>query len=426
MSNKIKSGDGHAGISRRGLLKGAMASAGALAIAGAVSAHGTVPVTDVTEDIVDLSRKYDFYGSGPQCGIETPPQRYAIFMTFDLTTDDARALQVLLARWSSAIYQLMHGNPAGQVEPTRPEATGGDTGEALDLEPASLTVTVGLGPGVFSNKLGLSRYKPALLRDLISLPGDNLSPELTGGDLSLQACADDPQVVYHAIRNLSRIARITGAAQTRWAVTGFGRASAGKGQSTPRNLFGFKDGTRNVSGKSEFDRYVWINDKDPSWQQHGCYQIVRKIKMRIETWDTDRVSDQNEIFGRHKVSGAPLTGKHEFDTPDFHKRDDEGNLIIPVTSHISLAAHENNDGIKILRRPYNYTDGLNNYAMLDAGLLFISYQKDPAQFEHLQTRLGASDALNEYISHIGSGIFFIPPAPQEGSYIGEGMFKASS
>lgn len=423
MSNKIKPEGGHPGVSRRNLLKGAMASAGALVVPGGVSAHSAVPVTDVTEDIVDLSGKYDFYGSGPQCGIETPPQRYAIFMTFDLTTDDARVLQILLARWSSAIYQLMQGAPTGQVEPSRPEATGGDTGEALDLGPASLTVTVGLGPGVFSDKLGLSRHKPALLRDLISLPGDNLSPELTGGDLSLQACADDPQVVYHAMRNLSRIARITGAAQTRWAVTGFGRASAGKGQSTPRNLFGFKDGTRNVSGKSEFDRYVWINDMGPSWQQQGCYQIVRKIKMRIETWDTDRVGDQNEIFGRHKVTGAPLTGKREFDTPDFHKKDDEGNLIIPVTSHISLAAHENNDGIKILRRPYNYTDGLNNYAMLDAGLLFISYQKDPAQFEHLQTRLGASDALNEYISHIGSGIFFIPPAPQEGSFIGEGMFK---
>lgn len=423
MSNKIKPEEDHPGVSRRNLLKGAMASAGALVVPGGVSAHSAVPVTDVTEDIVDLSRKYDFYGSGPQCGIETLPQRYAIFMTFDLTTDDARALQVLLARWSSAIYQLMQGTPTGQVEPSRAEATGGDTGEALDLGPASLTVTVGFGPGIFSDKLGLSRHKPALLRDLISLPGDNLSPELTGGDLSLQACADDPQVVYHAIRNLSRIARITGAAQTRWAVTGFGRASAGKGQSTPRNLFGFKDGTRNVSGNAEFNRYVWINDKGPSWQQHGCYQIVRKIKMRIETWDTDRVSDQNDIFGRHKVTGAPLTGKEEFDTPDFHKKDDEGNLIIPVTSHISLAAHENNDGIKILRRPYNYTDGLNNYAMLDAGLLFISYQKDPAQFEHLQTRLGASDALNEYISHIGSGIFFIPPAPQEGSFVGEGMFK---
>lgn len=106
--------------------------------------------------------------------------------------------------------------------------------------------------------------------------------------------------------------------------------------------------------------------------------MVRKTKIHIESWDTDQVSDQNNVFGRHKVSGAPLTGTKEFDTPHFTQKDADGNLVIPATAHISLAAHENNGGIKILRRSYNYTDGLNNMAQLDAGLLFISYQKDPA------------------------------------------------
>ena len=76
----------------------------------------------------------------------------------------------------------------------------------------------------------------------------------------------------------------------------------------------------------------------------------------------------------------------------------------------------------ILRRSYNYTDGINQYGALDAGLLFISYQSDPAHFERLQTKLGAADRLNEYITHIGSAIFFVPPAPQEGSYIAAQMF----
>jgi deferrochelatase/peroxidase EfeB len=122
------------------------------------------------------------------------------------------------------------------------------------------------------------------------------------------------------------------------------------------------------------------------------------------------------------VSGAPLTGQAEFDPPDFARRDAAGDSVIPETAHIRLAAHENNGGIKILRRSFNYTDGINQYGLLDAGLLFISYQNDPAHFEALQTRLGASDALNEYIAHIGSAIFFIPPAPQEGTYIGQPMF----
>lgn len=422
MSSKKNPAREAGNFSRRHLLKGAVASALAIPMVG--SAHPKTVAQSDPEDRIDLSKEHAFYGSGAQAGIETPPQRYIMYMTFDMTSTNPRDLQVLLARWSSAIAQLMKGETIGQVEPKRDSGVGMDTGEALDLGPASLTVTVGLGPRIFSDTFGLAAYKPALMRELVQLPSDDLKPELSGGDLSLQACADDPQVAYHAIRNLARIAKDTGAAATRWSVLGFGRASAGKGQSTPRNLFGFKDGTRNITEKVDFDKHVWIDDGGPAWQQRGSYQVVRKIEMRIENWDTDRVSDQNNVFGRHKVSGAPLSGTHEFDTPDFTKKDDAGNLVIPATAHISLAAHENNAGVKLLRRSYNYTDGLNNLGMMNAGLLFISYQKDPAQFETLQSKLGASDAMNEYISHIGSGLFFVPPAPKEGSYLGAEMFAS--
>ncbi|MBI1219951.1 MAG: deferrochelatase/peroxidase EfeB [Rhodobacteraceae bacterium] len=403
-------------ISRRGLLFGAAAGTAGAAMLPAAGFAAT-PETDT----IDLSQRHPFYGKGPQAGIMTPPQRYVFFMTFDLTTQDRQALQVLLARWSAAIAQLMKGETIGQVEPDRAEAVGLDTAEALELEPAGLTVTVGLGPNVFSDALGLAAHRPALLRPLVDLPSDALKPDLTGGDLSLQACADDPQVAYHAIRDLARIAKVTGTAATRWTVMGFGRASAGKGQATPRNLMGFKDGTRNIVQPADFDRHVWVQD-GPDWQRHGTYQVVRKVQMHIENWDTDRVSDQNAVFGRHKLSGAPLTGTKEFDTPDFAKTATDGSPVIQDTAHIRLAAHENNEGVKILRRGFNYTDGINQFGFLDAGLLFLSYQNDPAHFERLQARLGASDALNEYISHIGSGIFFVPPAPTEGSYIGEAMF----
>ena len=382
-------------LSRRRLLLGAAAgTVGATAGLAAAHAGTSVPPAD---DIVDLAREHAFYGDREQAGIRTPPQRYVFYMTFDLASPLRSDLQVLLARWSGAIAQLMKGAPVGQVEPQRAGGVGFDTGEALDLGPASLTVTVGLGPKVFTGTYGLADRRPALLRDLRRLPGDALQPEFSGGDLSLQACADDPQVAYHAIRDLARIAKETGTAATRWAVMGFGRASAGKGQTTPRNLLGFKDGTRNIREDADFERFVWIKG-GPAWQRHGTYQVVRKIQMHIENWDTDRVSDQNAVFGRHKVSGAPLTGTHEFDTPDFHRCNAEGDPVIPATAHIRLAAHENNDGIRILRRSYNYTEGINRFGLLDAGLLFISYQNEPDHFERLQMRLGASDALNEYIS----------------------------
>lgn len=408
-------------LSRRGVLFGATAGAVGVAAHAAAFAGSAAAPPAGSDDSVDLSKSHPFYGNGQQAGISTPPQRHSMFMTFDLTTAKAGDLQVLLALWSGAIAQMMQGATIGQVEPAQPSAVGFDTGEALNLGPASLTVTVGLGPKVFSDTYGLSHQKPPLLRELIQLPSDALIPALTGGDLSIQACADDPQVAYHAVRDLARIAKSTGCAQTRWTVMGFGRASAGKGQTTPRNLMGFKDGTRNLRDDAEFEKFVWVKD-GPAWQRYGSYQIVRKIQMHIENWDTDRVSDQNNVFGRHKVSGAPLTGAHEFDTPDFKKVDASGDPVIPITAHIALAAHENNGGVRILRRPYNYTDGLNQFGQLDAGLFFMSYQNDPAHFEMLQTKLGASDALNEYIAHIGSGIFFAPPAPKEGEYIGQAIF----
>lgn len=419
-------GSSHSRVSRRGLLFGAAAAGGLV-----VGAGGTLGITElvsgsqaVPHDVVDLTRTYPFYGNAEQAGISTPPQRHTVYMTFNLTTSQRTDLRELLARWSGAIAQLMTGQPIGQIQPARDNAIGADTGEAFGLAPASLTITVGLGPRVFTDTYGLTAQRPPLLRDPQALPSDTLDPRLSGGDLSLQACADDPQVAYHAIRVLARIAKDSAAATTRWTVLGFGRASAGAGQTTPRNLLGFKDGTRNIREAADLDKFVWVTD-GPSWQRRGTYQIVRKIQMHIENWDTDRVSDQDAVFGRYKQSGAPLTGTDEFDTPDFKAINNDGQPVIAPTAHIALAAFENNGGVRILRRSYNYTDGINQYGLLDAGLLFICYQNDPAHFEMLQAKLGASDALNEYIAHIGSAIFYVPPAPQQGSYIAEPMFRQS-
>jgi len=414
--------------SRRRLIQGAGVGAGAVVALGAGFAGGRasaaggvdVPATD-DGDLVDLNVSYDFYTGGHQAGIETPQQRHTVFMTFDLTTTSKQDLQVLLARWSAAIAQLQAGLPVGAVQPASASGVPADTGESYNLGPAGLTVTVGLGPGVFDERFGLADKKPKLLADLPQLPSDRLQPELTGGDLSLQACADDPQVAYHAIRNLARIGR--GTVNTRWTVMGFGRASAGKGQVTPRNLMGFKDGTRNVKEPEEIDQHVWLDggDGEQDWMTDGTYMVARKISMNIEIWDSANITTQEDVFGRTKSEGAPLGGHHEFDTPDFAKTSG-GEPVIPPTSHVALAAPENNDGVRILRRGYNFTDGINQLGFLDAGLLFIAYMHDPASFVRLQTRLGGSDKLNEYISHVGSGIFAVPPAPKKGHYLAEQLF----
>ncbi len=412
--------DAAAGLSRRALLLGAAGGGPVVGAAGGIGGAAAVAAVQAASgESIDLARSYPFYGQAHQAGIQTQPQRYTVFMTFDMVSDSRQDLQVLLARWSGAIAQLMQGRTIGAVEPERADAVAVDTGEALDLAPAGLTVTVGLGPGVFGRRFGLAGKRPRRLATLPDLPSDQLDPALTGGDLSVQACADDPQVAYHAIRDLARMAQPTAA--TRWTVLGFGRASAGPGQKTPRNLMGFKDGTRNIRDEDEYRKFVWVDDDAP-WTRGGSYQVVRKIRMNIENWDSDAIGDQQHIFGRRKAEGEPLTGHAEFDTPDFHATTKTGASVIADTAHIALAAHENNGGVKILRRGYNYTDGLNQYGLLDAGLLFVAYMNDPAHFVALQTKLGRADLLNEYIAHIGSGSFFVPPAPKQGGYLAEKLF----
>jgi deferrochelatase/peroxidase EfeB len=261
---------------------------------------------------------------------------------------------------------------------------------------------------------------------LPALPGDALDPQRSGGDLCVQACADDPQVAFHVIRNFARLAR--GTAVTRWSQLGFGRTSStSRSQATPRNLMGFKDGTRNIKAESgeDMERFVWVgSETDQPWLAGGSYLVARRIRMLIESWDTDYVADQEKVFGRARTSGAPLTGSSESDTPDLAATR-HGAPVIDLNAHIRLAAPTSNGGQMILRRGYSYTDGIDqSTGLLDAGLFFIAFQKDPhAQFVAIQQRLGQHDLLNEYIRHTSSALFAVPPGLRAaGDYYGKSLF----
>jgi deferrochelatase/peroxidase EfeB len=395
-----------ASTSRRRFLGGALGTAGALAAGGA--GFGAARATEA--DAVIASRTVPFYG-GRQAGIATPAQDRLAFAAFDVTTDGARALARLLGRWAAAAAQLTRGLPVGAVE-TSPQSPPIDTGEAMGLSAAGLTITVGFGPSLFDHRFGLAPRRPAALADIPPLPGDTLDPVRSGGDICVQACADDPTVAFHVIRNFARLAR--GTAVLRWSQLGFGRTSStSAAQQTERNLMGFKDGTNNikVEDRAALDDFVWVGDEtDQPWMTGGSYRVTRRIRMLIESWDTDFLADQEQVFGRFKTSGAPLTGRHEFDPVDLHANRN-GKPVIPLDAHIRLAAPATNDGQRILRRGYSYTDGIDaDTGLLDAGLFFICFQKDPRkQFVPIQRRLGRLDALNEYIRHTGSAVFAIPP-----------------
>jgi deferrochelatase/peroxidase EfeB len=371
----------------------------------------------------DAESRYEFFGAH-QAGITTPVQDHLHFASFDMMPrTDRDDLISLLQDWSYAAARMTQGlevSASGAVNGPA-EAPPDDTGEALGLPAAGLTLTFGFGPGLFENedgdRYGLAARRPSGLERLPAFLGDDLDPAASHGDLCIQACADDPQVAVHAIRNLSRIA--FGRARLRWSQLGFGKTSrTTASQATPRNLFGFKDGTANIlaDDTAALAEHVWVAEGDePSWMAGGSYLVARKIAMLIETWDRVRLSEQDTIIGRDKGVGAPLSGGDEFTAPDFR------GTKIDANSHVRLAHPEQNDGIRILRRGYNYVDGNNALGRLDAGLFFLSYQRDRAQFISLQRRL-STDRLNEYIRHVGSGIWAIPPGAQPGSYVGAELF----
>jgi deferrochelatase/peroxidase EfeB len=405
--------------SRRSFLRGALGVAGAATVVGggvgigaakAADSHGRSDPGTAGAPGGDHAL-VPFYGPH-QAGIVTPAQDRLAFAAFDITTHDRAAVTVMLARWAAAAERMTKGLPIGAVE-ISPAAPPIDTGEADGLGPARLSITVGFGPGMFDKRFGLAPHRPAALANLPTLPGDGtLEPARSHGDIGVQACADDPTVAFHAIRNFARIAR--GTAVLRWSQLGFGRTSSTSAtQETARNLMGFKDGTRNVKAEdaADLDKFVWVGDEtDQAWMKGGSYLVARRIRMLIESWDVDRLSDQEAVFGRTKTTGAPLTGKDEFDVPDLAAKL-AGALVIPPNAHIRLAGPDSNAGQKILRRGYSYTDGIDHVTgLLDAGLFFIAYQQDPRkQFVAIQRRLGATDALNEYIRHTGSAVFACPP-----------------
>ena len=408
---------------RRALLTGGGVLGGLVAAGGAGYATGQAEADAGGGDVVP------FHGEH-QAGIATPAQDRIVFGAFDLSIETAAELEELLREWTRAAELMCAGRPTGTVA-GHPESPPEDTGEAAGLPPAQLTITFGIGPDVFEldgkDRFGLRARRPRALRPLGDLPGDQLDPDRTGGDLCVQACSNDPQVAFHAVRNLARIG--SGHAALRWTQLGFGRTSSTtRSQATPRNLMGFKDGTNNLRAEDTagMDRFVWVGREEPqAWFRGGSYLVARRIRMFIETWDRDRLADQEAVFGRTKVTGAPLTGKDEFDAVDLDIKGSDGITVIPPDAHIRLASPAVNDGQHLLRRGYSYTDGIDTRTgQLDAGLFFVAFQQDPhRQFVAIQRKLGVGDALMEYIQHTGSGLFAVPPGIRPGGFVGEGLFR---
>ena len=360
-----------------------------------------------------------------QAGLVTAAQDRLHFVSFDVTTPDRASLHLLLQRWTEAAERMTVGAeaaPGGAVN-RNPEAPPTDTGEALGLPPASLTLTLGIG-GSLLDKLGIPR--PPALAELPPFTGDQIDPALSGGDLCVQACADDPQVAVHAVRNLVRMA--FGTAAVRWSQLGFGRTSStSTTQPTHRNLFGFKDGTNNLKAEDSggLDEHVWVPDADgPAWMAGGSYLVARRIRMHVETWDRTSLTEQQDLTGRTKGEGAPIGGVGEFDPVDLAARGPDGEYLVAQDAHIRLVSARSLGGTRILRRGYNFVDGSDGRGHLDAGLFFVAFMRDPQrQFVPMQSALARNDRMMEYIEHTGSAVFAVPPGLADGAYWGQSLLE---
>jgi deferrochelatase/peroxidase EfeB len=361
-----------------------------------------------------------FFGTH-QAGIATPTQEHVHFLALDVMSDSAADLRALLKALSTAAARLTSGKPVGPLRTSVDPPV--DTGEAVGLGPARLTVTFGLGPSLFKpGRFGLESRRPAPLVDLPTFANDSLQPAISNGDIAVQACAEDPQVAFHAIHDLIRLASPT--AVPRWSLAGFGRTRNAIGQPTPRNILGFKEGTANITAQDQaaLDRFVWAGAPDsPAWMTGGSYMVVRRIQLLLHHWDSVSLDQQERTFGRHKLSGAPLGERHEFDPIDLNRVAD-GRLAISPLAHVRLASPAYNNGERILRRGYSYTEGIYD-GTVGGGQLFICFQRDPrAQFIPMQTKLALNDLLNEHTAHIGSAIFACPPGAAPGGFVGQGLF----
>ena len=427
------------GFTRRRLVAGA-GIAGALGIAGfggGALGHHLGREQAAREAPTQLT--YPFRGQHQQ-GITTPAQDNMYIAAYDVSTTDVAELKDLLARWTVAAEQMCAGELVGGEPDANPNKPPADTGEAWGYPPAGLSITFGFGRSLFQDadgkdRFGLKAKMPGVLADGVPRFADeNLRAASSDGDLVVQACSNDPQVCVHAIRNLTRMA--FGTAVLRWGQIGYGRTSSTSAdQETPRNLFGFKDGTANIKsqdGDDVLEKEVWVQDGDDAaagWMVGGSYLAARKIHMYLEVWDRVRLSEQEEVIGRDKRYGAPLSvadpsAEHEFDALDLSARKD-GELAIPKDAHVAVVAPENNGGHRMLRRGYNYTDGNDSLGRLDAGLFFIAFARDPrAGFFPILRKMTEKDALTEYLQHVGSALFAVPPGVAEGdTMVGQRLFE---
>lgn len=424
---------------RRRLLTGIGAGAGVLATQWARAADtGNTghQVTDAPKARPDQSQSYPFFGVRQQ-GITTPRPASGMVVAFDVLSTDRADLERLFRTLTERIAFLTQGGKAPEVDPKFPPPDSGILGPVI--APDGLTVTVAVGSSLFDDRFGLAPHKPARLSRMPGFPNDALNQQLCHGDLLLQFCAHTPDTNIHALRDI--VKNTPDLLELRWKQEGTVPPTPAqtRGETkSARNLLGFHDGSANpdVNDSALMERIVWVQPAgadagsdgaapEPAWTANGSYQAVRIIRNFVERWDRTPLQEQESIIGRRKATGAPFDGHKESDVPNY-ARDPKGD-VTPLDAHIRLANDRSKGAAAhlLLRRPFNYSNGIASNGQLEMGLLFIAFQADLDKgFIAVQTKLNG-EPLEEYLKPIGGGYFFVlPGAASRSDYLGRGLLSA--
>ncbi|MGW2490151.1 iron uptake transporter deferrochelatase/peroxidase subunit [Streptomyces sp. NPDC001606] len=402
-----------AGVSRRTLLGTAGATGLMLGAAGGAAGYAAAPARATPLTSVGTGRAM-FHGKH-QPGITEGLQARGHLIAFDLAPGAGRKeAAALLRRWSATAERLM----AGEAAPH------GDTDVARDAGPSSLTITFGFGHSFFG-RTGLEKQRPTALDPLPDFSSDRLDKARSDGDLWVQIGADDALVAFHALRAVQKDAG--DAARIRWQMNGFNRTpGATSHPMTARNLMGQLDGTRNPKpAEADFDQRIFVPaGGEPAWMANGSYAVVRRIRMLLDDWEKLSLSAQEQVIGRRKDNGAPLSGGTETTPMDLEKTDARGGYAVPVNAHARISRPDQNGGAAMLRRPFSYHDGFAADGTPDAGLLFVCWQADPLRgFVPVQRKLDRGDALSKFIRHESSGLFAVPGGTAKGEYVGQRLLE---
>ncbi|MGW1473335.1 iron uptake transporter deferrochelatase/peroxidase subunit [Streptomyces olivaceus] len=409
--------DDRRGLSRRRLLGTAGATGLVLGAAGAAAGYAAAPSSAATP-LTSLGSERALFHVKQQPGITTSLQARGHLVAFDLAAGAGRKeAAALLRRWSETARRLMAGEPTGNR----------DTDVARDAGPSSLTVTFGFGHSFFG-RTGLEAQRPAALDPLPDFSSDHLDKSRSDGDLWVQIGADDALVAFHALRAIQQDAG--SAARVRWQMNGFNRSPGATAQPmTARNLMGQIDGTRNPKpAEDDFDRRIFVpgqpGTNTPAWMANGSYVVVRRIRMLLDDWEQLSLKAQEDVIGRRKSDGAPLSGGTETSEMDLEKTDGSGSLVVPINAHARITRPDQNGGAAMVRRPFSYHDGFDADGVPDAGLLFICWQADPLRgFVPVQRKLDRGDALSQFIRHEASGLYAVPGGAAEGEYVGQRLLE---